>query len=103
VLLDVDSDRIGAGGGELLDPAGWLDDHEMDIDWEIGCGADGLDDREADADVGHEDAVHDVDVDEVSARRFDRGDLLAEPAKISRQDRRADHDAISTQLTHPSP
>ena len=103
MLLDVDSDRIGAGGGESLDPAGGLDDHEVDVDREIGCGADGLDDREPDADVGHEDAVHDVDVDEVSAGRFDRGDLLAEPAKVSRQDRRSDRDAIPIQVTHPSP
>jgi hypothetical protein len=102
VLLDVDSDRIGAGGGEPLDPTGGLDDHEVNVDREIGCGADSLYDRDPDADIRHEDAVHDVDVDKVSAGRFDRGDLLAEPAKISRQDRRSNRDAISTQLTHPS-
>ena len=67
----MDGDRVGAGGGESLDPAGWLDDHEVDVDRELGCGADSLDDRETDADVGHEDAVHDVDVDEVGAGRFD--------------------------------
>ena len=103
MLLDMDGDRIGTGGGEPLDPAGRLDDHEVDVDREFGCGADGLDDREADADIGHEDAVHDVDVDEVRAGRFDSLDLLAEPAEVSRQDRRPDRDAISTQLTHPSP
>src|SRR5215207_8374112 len=86
VHLDVDGDRIGTGGGEPIDPAGWLDDHEVDVDREIGCGAHGLDDREPDADIGYEDAVHDVNVDEVRTGRFDRGDLLAEPAKVSRQD-----------------
>src|SRR5215216_2685010 len=100
--LDVDGDRIGAGGGEPIDPAGGLDDHEVDVDGKISCGADGLDDREPDADIGYEDAVHDVDVDEVGAGRRDGGDLLAEPAKVSRQDRRPDCDAISTHLTHPS-
>ena len=99
----MDGDRVGAGSGEPLDPAGGLDDHEVDVDRQIGSRTNGLDDREADADVGHEDAVHDVDVDEVSAGRFDRGDLLAETAKISRQDRRSDRYAISTQLMHPSP
>ena len=84
--LDVDGNGVGAGGGEPLDPAVGLDDHEVDVDRKIGCRADGLDDREPDTDVGHEDAVHDVDVDEVRARGCDRRDLLAKPAEISRQD-----------------
>jgi hypothetical protein len=100
--LDMDSNCVGAGGGESLDPAGRFDDHEVDVDRELGCGADGLDDRETNADVRHEDTVHDVDVDEVGAGRFDVMDLLAEPAEISRQDRRPDCDALSTHLMHPS-
>ena len=81
--LDMDGDGVGAGGGEPLDPAGGLDDDEVDVDRELGCGADCLDNWEADTDVGHEEAVHDVD-GKVRAGGCDSWDLLAEPAEISR-------------------
>ncbi|MNC91785.1 hypothetical protein D3C83_81000 [compost metagenome] len=58
----------------------------MDVNRQLGRGAYGFDDGEADAEVGNEDAVHDVDMDEIGAGRFRRGDLFAEAAKVGRQD-----------------
>ena len=39
---------------------------------------------------GHEVAVHDVDVDRLRAGREHRGDLLAEPREVGREDRGGD-------------
>src|SRR6266446_1239841 len=52
--------------------------------------ADGVQDREAHADVRHEAAVHHVDVDLVGAGRLHARDLLGEDAEVGGQDRGRD-------------
>ena len=42
-------------------------DHEVDVERARRDSLEGLDDRRTDREVGHEVAVHDVDVDEVRA------------------------------------
>ena len=49
-----------------------------------------LDDLRPERDVGHEVAVHDVDVDAVGAGRVDRAHLLAEPGEVGGEDRGRD-------------
>ena len=49
--------------------------------------------RRADGEVGHEMAVHDVDVDPVGAGLVDRADFLAELGEVGGQDRRGDERA----------
>ena len=46
--------------------------------------------RRADREVGHEMAVHHVDVDPVGAGRVDRAHFLAQPGEVGGQDRRGD-------------
>ena len=53
----------------------------MDVERLLGERAQRLHDVGADGDVGHEMAVHHVDMDPVGAGRVDGADLLAELAK----------------------
>ena len=46
----------------------------------------------ADGDVGHETAVHHVDMDPIGPGRVDGADLLAQAREIGRQDRGRDED-----------
>ena len=49
-------------------------------------------------------AVHDVDVNQVGAARFDRGDCVAEPREVGGQDRRRDqhaHRLTSSEIGSP--
>ena len=54
--------------------------------------AERLHDIGADGDVGHEMAVHHVDMDPVGAGRIDRAHLLAEPGEIGGKDRGRDYE-----------
>ena len=60
--LDVHGDPVGAGLAELLHVALGLDDHQVHVDRQPGRRAHGPHDQRADGDVGHEAAVHHVQV-----------------------------------------
>ena len=53
-----------------------------------------LHDRRPDGDVGHEMAVHHVDMDQIGARGLDRLDLCAQPREIRGKDRGRDSDGV---------
>ena len=83
-------DAVGAGLGEGLQIGIDRRDHQMHVERLFGVGPQRLHHRRADGDVGHEMAVHHIDMDEIGARRLDRLDLGAQPREIGRQDRRRD-------------
>lgn len=62
--LDVDADEIGAGFGEGLGVVAGVAEHEVGVEKEVGeKGAEGGYRLRAEAEVGHEMAVHDIDVE----------------------------------------
>ena len=65
VGLDVDGHKVCARVAELLNVAHGLGDHQMHVQRQPGHGPDGLDHRDADGDIRHELAVHDVHMDVV--------------------------------------
>ena len=73
-----------------VDEAGRRRDHQVDVERLLRVRADGAHDRRADGDVGHEVAVHDVDVDPVGAGGIDGADLLAERGEVGGENRRGD-------------
>ena len=85
-------DAVGAGLGEGFQIGIHRRDHQMHVERLFGVGPKRLHHRRSDGDVGHEMAVHHIDMDEIGARRLDRLDLRAQPGKIGRQDRRRDSD-----------
>ena len=90
--LGLDQQVIGAGLGEGGEIALRLDDHQMNVERLCRRAADGLQHDRADGDVGHETAVHHVDMDPIGAGRVDGADLLAQAREIGRQDRGRDED-----------
>ena len=85
--LQVEGDEVGAGGGKFADIADGIHDHEVDVKDHVGGAADRLDDGHAEGDGGHEESVHDVDVQVGGAALFHGGDLLAQAFEIRRQNR----------------
>ena len=66
--LDVHDAAVGAGVGEVVEQHAGVVDHEVAVEEQVGVRAQRLHDRRADREVGHEVAVHHVDVQEVGDR-----------------------------------
>ena len=77
-------DAVRARRRERLDKSVHRRNHQMHIERFLGVRPDRFDDLRPDGDVGHEMAVHDVDMNEVGARRFDRLDLGPQAREIGR-------------------
>ena len=89
---------VGAGAREGLEVALRLDDHQMDVERLGGRLANRRDDQGAEADVGDEAAVHDVDVDPVGAGRVDGTHLFGEATDVGGEDRGCDDDRLHPAL-----
>ena len=91
--LPVHDQRVGAGGGELLDaPLGALD-HQVHVEHApalVDVVAQRVDDQGADRDRRHEVAVHHVHVDHARAGVHHQLDLLAEAGEVGGEDRGRD-------------
>src|SRR5512145_1393566 len=94
----VNGDDVGAGVDEVVDERIDWRHHKVDIEGESRMRPKRLDHRRADGDVGHEMAVHDVDVKPVRTGFVDGANLLAQSRKISRENRRRDSDRIRHSL-----
>jgi hypothetical protein len=80
--FSVDRHEVRARADEGLDVALGFDHHQVDVKRQARALPDGLDDRRADRDVGHEAAVHDVHVKLVGAAGFHAGHGLAQGGEI---------------------
>ena len=87
-------DDVGAGLGERLNILFGLDDHQVDVDAFLRGGSNRLDDDGANRDVGHEAAIHYVDVNPIGPRLIDRLDFGLKTAKISGKDRGGDSEGF---------
>src|SRR5712691_86778 len=76
---------VSAGLGEGREIALRLDDHQMNIERLGGRAADGLQHGRADGDVGHEAAVHHIDMDPIGLGSVDGAHLLAQSGEIGSQ------------------
>mmetsp|Transcript_69580 Transcript_69580/g.188051 ORF Transcript_69580/g.188051 Transcript_69580/m.188051 type:complete len:374 (+) Transcript_69580:542-1663(+) len=85
--LAVDGYDVGPGLREVLDALLGLHDHEVAVHHGVGeLLAERVHDQRPDGDVGHEAAVHRVDVDPVRARLDRISDLLSEAREVGRED-----------------
>ena len=78
----VDGDGVGAGGLERLDEDFGALAHEVDVEEEGGEGAEGFDDVGAEAEVGDEVAVHDVEVEPLGAGAVDALEFSVEAGEV---------------------
>ena len=88
VRLDVEHDEIRSGIAKIADVAMRPVDHQVHIQKHWRMLAHGLHDRDADRDIRHKNAVHYVNMDIVRAAGLDLTDVLAECAKVRREDGR---------------
>ena len=84
--LLVDAHQVGPGFGEVGDEGVGVFDHHVAVEGQPGDGAEGLDHGRPEGDVGHEVAVHDVDVEEGGSAAFGRGDLVGEMGEVRGED-----------------
>ena len=90
--LDMHGDDVGAGLGEGFQIGVAWRDHQVHVEQLPAVWAQRLHDVGADRDVGHEMAVHDVDMDPVGPGGIDRAHLLAELCEVGGQDGRGDEE-----------
>ena len=77
---------VGVGLGELRG----IGDHEVNVERPLGGPSYGSDQGRTQGEVGHEVAVHDVQVQPVAAGLLDRLDLGAQVREVRREQRRRD-------------
>jgi hypothetical protein len=88
--LHMGCDHIGTGIGEGLDVGIDGCDHQVNVHHRLDVRADRGAGGGAEGDVGHEMAVHDIDVNPVRALCLDRLNLGAEIGEVGREDGRGD-------------
>ena len=88
--LDVNRDDVSAGLGEGGEERIGRRDHQMDVEGFLGVRAQRLHHIRPDRDVGHEVAVHHVNMDPVGAGGVDRAHLLAELREVGGENGRCD-------------
>ena len=88
-------------GGKFLFVEERIDgrDHQMDIEWLRGVRPKRLHHGGTDGEVGHEMAVHDVDVDPIGSGLLDLRHLFSEPGEIRREDRRGELHAFPSKVS----
>ena len=78
-LLSVDTDDISTGLGEISHTEFGLHDHEMAIEDLVGDGAESIHNQGTDGDVGHEAAIHNINVNPVATGLVNGLDLQIFP------------------------
>lgn len=86
--LVVDVHRVDLQGSQLADELHRIYDHQMHIQRLLDDGADGLKDGEPEGNIGHEDAIHDVNVEPVGLALVDEAHVLLQAKEIRREERR---------------
>ena len=85
---------VGAGIGEVGDVVLRLHDHQVHVEGLARNRSQGLHDQGTDRDVGHEAAVHYVNVNPVSACLVDGTHVFAKTGEIGGEDRWRDHQGL---------
>ena len=85
--LGMNGDRIGACLDECADVLARIFDHQVRVERQLRDFADRLHHRDADRQIGHEMAVHHVEMDRVGAGCFDLANFVAESSEVSGENR----------------
>mmetsp|Transcript_156 Transcript_156/g.559 ORF Transcript_156/g.559 Transcript_156/m.559 type:complete len:269 (+) Transcript_156:160-966(+) len=91
-LLGVHADDVSAGLCKVSHALLRLDNHQMHVQDLVGHGAEGIHNQGANGDVGHEAAIHHVDVHPVAASIVNGSHLLTKPSEVGREDGGRDDD-----------
>jgi hypothetical protein len=84
--------RVGARFAKVIDILLGLHDHQMTIEGQRGEPAQIGDDLGPPGDIGHESAVHRVEVQQIGTGGFDQRDLVGDRGEVGGQQRRRDLD-----------
>jgi hypothetical protein len=95
--LGVDGDVACTGLRVLRRPPVRVFDHQVTVERQRGVLEQGLDDRQAEGEVGHEVVVHDIHMQPVR-HAGDSGGLIGEPGKVRGQDARRDLNGHRTRV-----
>src|SRR4029079_3522517 len=90
--FSVDRETAGTSPHEVVEILLRLDDHEMNVERKRGAPAHGVDERRCVRTVGHETAVHHVDVNPVGATGLAHCNLVAKLCKVRAENGRDDPD-----------
>ncbi len=90
VNRDAVGTRLGEGGDVVVRPV----EHQVDIEDRRRARTDRRDRDGAEADIRHEDAVHDIEVQPLRARRVHGGRLFSQTPEVTRQERRRDRNRL---------
>ena len=82
----VDVHHVGSEGFDLLGELAWVDYHEVHVEGFLAQLGYGFKYGETEADVGHEDAVHDVEMEPVGIAAVDHVDVFAQVGKVGRKE-----------------
>ena len=85
--LNLDTDDVSPGFGEVLNVFFRLDDHQVNIKRLCGHRAKGFHDHRSDRDVGHEAAIHHIHVDPVSTGLINSLDVFTQPREVGGKNR----------------
>src|SRR5579883_574812 len=88
--LLVDQDMVGAGLDEAGSVSVGIGDHQVNFELEPGDLPDGLNHRDADADVGDKVSIHYIHMEDGSPCTLDTCDAVAQAGEVSRKNRRKD-------------
>ena len=82
----LNADDVSASLGEVFDVLLRLNNHQVHIQRLAGDRPQGLNDHGANGDVGHEAAIHHIDVNPVGTSLVNGPNVLSKLGKISRKD-----------------
>ena len=85
--LDLDEEVVGSRTGEIDEMTLGIYDHEMDVERLRRATAHRINDHWTERDAWHKHAVHDVDMEPISACLIHGAHLLAQPTEVGREDR----------------
>jgi hypothetical protein len=96
--FQVNGQGIGPGLFERTRERARIGQHEVGIELEVSDTANGLDDGQAKAEIGHEVAIHDIEMKQVGASLLNSLNLVFEPREVSGQQRWGD---LNIPIGHP--
>ena len=83
--------HVGAQGFHFGDELLGLDNHQMDIQRLVGQAGNVLQHRESERDIGHKDAVHNVQMDPVGIAAVQHIHLISQVSEVGRENRRGNN------------
>ena len=97
----VNRDAGGACSDVFVEQPLGVRHHQVNVERQAGAASERSHHRDAEAEVGHEVAVHDVDVEQIGTAGFGRADRAAQIEQIGGQERRRDLQRPTSAMRSP--